>query len=108
MKEPGQTAYEVLCSRKEMACAPWSSLFHSSKELWAAVESAIRAENAAKVRAETIEECAKVAESLIVEPTATRDVTAICQELAAAELGANIAAALRALGEKAANPSRPE
>ncbi len=40
MKEPGQTAYEVLCSR--------------------------------------------------------------------AELGANIAAALRALGEKAANPSRPE
>jgi hypothetical protein len=63
MKEPGQMAYEVLCSRKEMACAPWSSLFHSSKELWAAVESAIRADEAAKVRAATIEECAKVAEN---------------------------------------------
>jgi hypothetical protein len=62
--------------------------------------SAIRADEAAKVRAETIEEAAKVAESLIVEPTATRDVNAFCQELAAAEMGATIAKSIRALGEK--------
>lgn len=47
-KEPGQMAYEAFCSREGMACAPWSSLFPGSKELWAAVESAIRADEAAK------------------------------------------------------------
>jgi hypothetical protein len=92
-------AYEVFCSREGMACAPWPSLFHSSKELWAAVESAIRAENAAKVRAEAIEECAKVAEAfdLSIMSMTRMDVQA-----------REISAAIRALGEKAANPSRPE
>jgi len=96
MKEPGQMAYEVFCSRKEMACAPWSSLFHSSKALWAAVESAIRADEAAKVRAATIEECAKVAKTawLTCPYGEIADADAMCA------LSEHTETAIRALAEK--------
>jgi hypothetical protein len=93
-KEPGRFAFDLWWEQ----AGPLN--FEQWPDRWAAIESAIRADDAAKVRAATIEECAKVAESLIVEPTATRDVTAICQELAAAELGANIANAIRALSRE--------
>ena len=91
-KEPGQMAYEATPT-----AMTWEQQPDSAKALWAITESTIRTDEAAKVRAATIEECAKVAESLIVEPTATRDVNVMCQELAAAEMGASIATAIRAL-----------
>jgi hypothetical protein len=96
MKEHGQMAYEVFCSREGMACAPWSSLFHSSKELWAAVESAIRADEAAKVRAEAIEEAAKVAKTawLTCPYGEIADADAMCA------LSEHTETAIRALAEK--------
>jgi hypothetical protein len=109
MKESGQMAYEAFCSREGMVCAPWSSLLVGSKELWATVESAIRADEAAKVR----EECAKVADSFLTKADAKFDGVIKSarrgqknMELAAAAAvgmshdARQIAAAIRALGEK--------
>lgn len=103
-KEPGQMAYEAFCSREGMACAPWSSLFPGSKELWAAVESAIRADEAAKVRAATIEEATKVAEAYgLTEDKAIKTLKfpQFTNEYRHRENAAyEVAAAIRALGEK--------
>lgn len=52
-KEPGQLAYESLPSHIK-----WGNLDEGGKQFWAAVESAIRADERAKV----IEECAKLAD----------------------------------------------
>ena len=54
-KEPGQLAYE-----KSRPSWLWCEISVSERKIWAAVESAIRADEAAKVRAATIEECAKL------------------------------------------------
>jgi hypothetical protein len=56
-KEPGQMAYEANPHNK-----PWSLLTTEKRAPFVAIESAIRSDEAAKVRAATIEECAKVAE----------------------------------------------
>jgi len=56
-KEPGQLAYE-----KSRPSWLWCEISVSERKIWAAVEAAIRADEAAKVRAATIEECAKVVE----------------------------------------------
>ncbi len=56
-KEPGQLAYE-----KSRPSWLWCEISVSERKTWAAVEAAIRADEAAKVRAATIEECAKVCE----------------------------------------------
>jgi hypothetical protein len=58
MKEPGQMAYEAWCKSD----AGWSRWDKPDQPRWARVESAIRADEAAKVRAATIEEAAEVAE----------------------------------------------
>jgi hypothetical protein len=42
---------------------PWFIVSEGGKATWARIELAIRADEAAKVRAATIEECAKVADS---------------------------------------------
>jgi hypothetical protein len=51
MKEPGQMAFE-----KSRPSWLWCEISVSERKIWAAVESAIRADEAAKVR----EQCAKV------------------------------------------------
>lgn len=110
MKEPGQLAFEAYRSRvKTLATMPWSECAEGRKADCAAVESAIRADERAKV----IEECAKVAESFLARADAKFDGVIKSArrgqknlELAAAASAGmahdarKITAAIRALGEK--------
>jgi hypothetical protein len=57
-KEPGQLAYEEWVNGYRHA--PFCILSVNEKARWARVESAIRADERAKVRAATIEECAEL------------------------------------------------
>jgi hypothetical protein len=95
MNEPGRFAFDLWWKH----AGPLN--FDKWPDRWAAVESAIRADEAAKVRAETIEEAAKVVEAMIDKDAADsgdRSDMALMDAVAA----------IRALGDKAANPSRPE
>jgi len=95
-KEPGQMAREV-----------WSTFVMPNGQMsdpnkvdydaaWAAVESTIRADEAAKVRAATIEECAKVAKTawLTCPYGEIADADAMCA------LSEHTETAIRALAEK--------
>lgn len=87
-KEPGQIAFEAYWAEHKDHM-PWDS-DDLNNPRWARVEAVIRAS--------ALEEAAKVAESKVAGlPTATRDVGAICQELAALDMGTDIASAIRAL-----------
>jgi len=54
-KEPGELAYE-----KSRPSWLWCEISVSERKTWAAVEAAIRADEAAKVWAATVEECAEL------------------------------------------------
>jgi len=88
-KEPGQIAYEEWSGSQDI----WGYCSSAHKEKWATVETAIRADEATKVRAKTIEECAKVAEAMI-----DKDAADLGDRSDMALMDA--AAAIRALGEK--------
>jgi hypothetical protein len=90
MKEPGELAYEAWVKAYGGTTIPWDKLGDDERDEWAAVESAIRADEAAKVRAATIEECAKVAENY-----SNAEPGDIC-EVMAGDWQHGIAAALRA------------
>ena len=65
-REPGQLAYEAwMRARYSEPELRWDIEPRMSQQRWAAVESAIRSDEAAKVRAATIEDCAKVVEAMI-------------------------------------------
>jgi len=92
MKEPGQMLWELQRSIEQMHW-PWCNVADGAKAAYAAVEAAIRADEAAKVRAEAIEaikSCGSLDENGY-----------ICTKSDAIK-------AIRALRAKAANPSRPE
>ena len=59
MKEPGELAFDAWRAAYAKIGIPWRMLGDDERAEWAAVESAIRADERAKIR----EECAKVAES---------------------------------------------
>jgi hypothetical protein len=52
MKKPGKMAYEAWMKAYGGESLPWEDLGDDERDEWAAVESAIRADEAAKVRAE--------------------------------------------------------
>ena len=84
MKEPGQMLPAALLAAENLAYAQVG-------QIHPAVESAIRADEAAKVRAATIEECAKVADNYEYGPWSRYN------DFAAAQKAANeTAAAIRA------------
>ena len=102
MKEPGELAWEAFTEREPHE-------WYTRQECWSRVESAIRADERAKV----IEECAKVAESFLARADAKFDGVIKSArrgqknlELAAAASAGmahdarKITAAIRALGEK--------
>jgi hypothetical protein len=60
MKEPGELAYEAWVKAYGGTSIPWEKLGDDERDEWAAVESTIRADEAAKVRAATIDECAEL------------------------------------------------
>jgi len=60
MKEPGQFAQSEYREAINNIGLSWGLMCDDDKARWARVESAIRADERAKVRAATIEECAKV------------------------------------------------
>lgn len=96
MKEPGQMAFEAYRSRvKTLATMPWAACAEGRKADRAAVESAIRADERAKV----IEECAKVAESHNWMRDIERWMNATQKEVSAVS-AQEAAAAIRTLGEK--------
>ena len=86
-KEPGQLAYEAWVPD----AYPWEHTPHKSR--WAAVEYTIRADEAAKVRAATIEQCAKALEAMIDKAASDRGDRADMALMDAV-------IAIRALGEK--------
>lgn len=92
-KEPGQLAFEAYRSRvKTLATMPWAACAEGRKADWAAVESAIRADERAKVR----EECAKLCETGVdMQHPIIRSHT-----MKAFHKSPTLAAAIRALGEK--------
>jgi hypothetical protein len=71
-KEPGQMLWELQRSTEQMHW-PWCNVADGAKVTYAAVESAIRADEAAKVRAATIEECAKICEDEKVDDPPDND-----------------------------------
>jgi hypothetical protein len=52
MKEPGKMAYEAWMKAYEGQSLPWEDLGDDERDEWAAVEFTIRADEAAKLRAE--------------------------------------------------------
>ena len=74
MKEPGQMLYEAISHNK-----PWSLLTGEKRYPFARVESAIRADERAKV----IEECAKIVESGVGEYIVDRTPRAIAAAIRA-------------------------
>lgn len=62
-KEPGQMLWEVYQEPQGPGAIKWAQLHADEQAEYARTESAIRSDEAAKVRAATIEECAKVAEN---------------------------------------------
>ena len=56
MKKPGQMAYEAWMKAYEGQSLPWEELGDDERAIWASCEATIRADEAAKVRAATIEE----------------------------------------------------
>jgi hypothetical protein len=52
MKEPGQMAWEAWRDARDIYGSTWVAKTHKLRADWAAVESAIRADEAAKLRAE--------------------------------------------------------
>jgi hypothetical protein len=103
-KEPGKLAHDNFFYINTPAKC-WADLSSFERANFVRVESAIRADEAAKVRAATIEECAKVAADEAYG-FAPEDLTGhgVGYDRACKE----IANAIRALGDKAANPSRHE
>lgn len=92
MKEPGELAFDAWRAAYAKIGIPWRMLGDDERAEWAAVESAIRAAERAKV----IEECAKVAEDYrlpLEGGGGPWDDGCISTR-------ADIAAAIRALGEK--------
>jgi uncharacterized protein (DUF2236 family) len=82
MKEPGELAFEIAQSKNDYGLAEeWPLIRADAKAYWAALESTIRADEAAKVR----EECATIAD-IIAEDYGRPAET--------------VAAAIRALGSK--------
>ena len=68
MKEPGQMAYEAWVKAYGGTSIPWDKLGDDERDEWAAVESAIRADEAAKVW----EEAAKAVEAMIDKDASDR------------------------------------
>ena len=97
-KEPGLLAHDLFYQDRPQS---WENLPSRYRAEWSRVESAIRADEAAKVRAATIEECAKVADSNdFLSDVSTADCESWIPESAYGQGRLDAAKAIRSLGSK--------